>query len=65
MEYLNYEKMDALDGEYFRQQQPYPWLNPEGLLTAAGYQALRDNLPGGSAVQKGLRCRARTRSAEP
>lgn len=45
MEYLNYEKMDALDGEYFRQQQPYPWLNPEGLLTAAGYRALRDNLP--------------------
>lgn len=52
MEYLNYEKMDALDGEYFRQQQPYPWLNPEGLLTAAGYQALRDNLPGVALFKK-------------
>ncbi len=52
MEYLDYAKMDALDGEYFRGQQPYPWLNPEGLLTDAGYQALRCHLPEVSLFKK-------------
>ncbi len=52
MEYLNYEKMDALDGEDFRGQEPYPWLNPEDLLTDAGYQALRSHLPDVSLFKK-------------
>lgn len=44
-EYLNFARMDALDGEDFRNREPYPWLNPQGLLTDAGYAALRENLP--------------------
>ena len=35
MEYLNTALMDAVDGNGFRKQQPYPWINPEGRLTDA------------------------------
>ena len=35
MSYLDYARLDALDGEAFRNQKPYPWVNPEGALTAA------------------------------
>ena len=45
MSYLDYSRLDALDGEAFRNQKPYPWINPEGALTDAGYRELRDNLP--------------------
>ena len=45
MSYLDYDRLDALDGEAFRNQKPYPWVNPEGALTDAGYRELRDNLP--------------------
>jgi hypothetical protein len=45
MSYLDYARLDALDGEAFRNQKPYPWVNPEGALTDAAYQELRDNLP--------------------
>ena len=45
MSYLDYARLDALDGEAFRNQKPYPWVNPEGALTAAAYRTLRDNLP--------------------
>ena len=45
MSYLDYARLDALDGEAFRNQKPYPWINPEGALTDAGYRELRDNLP--------------------
>ena len=52
MEYLNYAKMEAVDGKAFRAQQPYPWVNPEGLLTDAAYTALRSDLPDVSKFQK-------------
>jgi hypothetical protein len=45
MSYLDYACLDALDGEAFRNQKPYPWINPEGALTDVAYRELRDNLP--------------------
>ena len=29
----------------FRAQKPFPWINPEGLLTEEGYQRLVATLP--------------------
>jgi hypothetical protein len=45
MSYLDYARLDGLDDEAFRNQKPYPWINPEGALTDAGYRELRGNLP--------------------
>ena len=45
MHYLNWDKIDALDGPRFRAQAPYPWINPVGLLNDAGFEALVSNLP--------------------
>ena len=45
MSYLDYDRLEALDGKAFRNQKPYPWINPEGALTDAAYLELRDNLP--------------------
>ena len=45
MEYLAAERLDAVDASAFRSRTPYPWVNPEGLLTAAGYQRLLETLP--------------------
>jgi len=52
MEYLNYAKMETVDGAAFRAQQPYPWINPEGMLTDEAYRALRNNLPDVAMFQK-------------
>lgn len=43
--YINFDALDAIDPKGFRQQKPYPWANPEGLLTAEGFEALRLNMP--------------------
>ena len=52
MNYLNWEKLDALDGERFRAQAPYPWINPAGLLTDAAFESLVSNLPDLSLFEK-------------
>ena len=33
MLYLDYEKLESLDRAAYQARQPYPWANPEGLLT--------------------------------
>jgi len=43
--YINFDTLDAIDPKAFRQQKPYPWANPEGLLTDEGFEALRLNMP--------------------
>ncbi|NCO19054.1 MAG: hypothetical protein GW900_03230 [Gammaproteobacteria bacterium] len=43
--FLDSAKLAAMDGEAFRATRPYPWANPAGLLTEAGYRTLIDNLP--------------------
>ncbi|MDN5850879.1 MAG: hypothetical protein L0H63_14790 [Nitrococcus sp.] len=45
MTYLNYAQLEALDVEAFRNRLPYPWCNPEDLLTEPGYLQLLQTLP--------------------
>jgi hypothetical protein len=45
MEYLDPERLEAIDVAAFRAQKPYPWINPMGLLTDRGYERLRVTLP--------------------
>lgn len=45
MSYLDFDRLGTLDPHAFQAQTPYPWINPEGLLTPDGYQRLVDSLP--------------------
>lgn len=45
MNYLDFRRIDEIDPVAFRTAKPYPWMNPEGLLTETGYQCLRETLP--------------------
>lgn len=45
MIYLDVERLSAIDPVAFRSQKPYPWINPEELLTEAGYHRLLETLP--------------------
>jgi 2OG-Fe(II) oxygenase superfamily len=45
MLYLDLQRLTAIDPTAFQSQKPYPWINPEGLLTEAGYQRLLKTLP--------------------
>ena len=45
MHYLDFERLERIDPEAFRAQKPYPWVNPEGLVTEEGFQRLRETLP--------------------
>jgi hypothetical protein len=52
MQYLDTERLDAIGTEAFRNTSPYPWANPQGLLTEEGYQALLDNMPDVSLFER-------------
>ena len=43
--YLDFERLDGLDAAGFQAQRPYPWINPQGLLSEDGLRRLRDGLP--------------------
>lgn len=45
MEYLNRERLESISPATFHGQQPYPWINIEGVLTREGYESLRQTLP--------------------
>jgi len=45
MQYLDTEKLNAIDSEAFLEVKPYPFINPAGVLTEAGYRRLIENLP--------------------
>lgn len=45
MQYLNMEMIRATDPNFFRSQRPYPWMNPQGLLTQQGFEQLLANMP--------------------
>jgi hypothetical protein len=45
VDYLDFDRLDAVDGTAFRRREPYPWLNPRGLITDDGLRALRGSLP--------------------
>ena len=43
--FIDFDALEAIDVNAFRRQKPYPWANPEKLLTDEGYEALRLNMP--------------------
>jgi hypothetical protein len=43
--YLDLDALEAIDVEGFRRRKPYPWANPDKLLTDEGYTLLRQNMP--------------------
>ena len=45
MQYLNFEKLEAIDPQEFRSTSPYPWINPQGLITDEGFELLLQNMP--------------------
>ena len=45
MSYLNHDFINRFDPRTFREADPYPWMNPEGMLTDAGYRELVANMP--------------------
>lgn len=45
MKYLDTERLGALDMHAFRERRPYPWMNPERLLTEDGYRSLLETMP--------------------
>ncbi len=45
MEYLDFDRLEALDPVRFQEQTPYPWINPENLLAPAAFERLQANLP--------------------
>ena len=44
-QYIDFDALEAIDVQAFRNQKPYPWANPEKLLTDEGYEALCRNMP--------------------
>ena len=52
MTYLNFQRLAAIDPQKFQQAEPYPWINPEGLLTTEGHQQLLETLPDVSLFQR-------------
>src|SRR5262245_25642452 len=38
MRYLDLEQLRAIDPVALRSQKPYPWINPQGILTEEGFQ---------------------------
>lgn len=52
MKYLDMDRLDRLDGKEFRSQDPFPWINPQGLLTDTGHQHLVETLPDVSLFEK-------------
>ena len=45
MHYLDRHLLNTIDPAAFQTQKPYPWINPQGLLTPEGYHTLLEHLP--------------------
>ena len=52
MTYLDFQRLTAVDPLAFQQTKPYPWINPEGLLTKEGHEQLLATLPDVSLFQR-------------
>ncbi len=52
MPILNFPALDAIDQHQYQGQQPYPWINPQGLLTEEGHEQLLSTLPDISLFQQ-------------
>lgn len=42
---IDYQYLEQIPTADFRDAEPYPWLNPEGVLTDQAFETLRKNLP--------------------
>ncbi len=51
MQYLDYERLEAIEPRLYQAQKPYPWVNPEGLLTPEAFEILRATLPDVSLLE--------------
>lgn len=49
MTYLDFDHIDAVDAKAFQTQKPFPFVNPEQLLTDDGYRRLLGSLPDASS----------------
>lgn len=45
MQYLDFDRLEAIETSRFQNAYPYPWMNPAGLLTDEAYQRLYETLP--------------------
>lgn len=45
LHYLDEARLDALDAADFQARKPFPWINPEALLTSDAFQTLYRTLP--------------------
>ena len=45
MQYIDYERLEAIDPEEYRFQKPFPWVNPQGILWPEAFARLCGNLP--------------------
>lgn len=45
MQFLDFDKLEAISPADYRAQTPYPWINPRGLLVDNAFETLRQNLP--------------------
>lgn len=52
MNFLDFDKLEAIDAAAFRDTHPYPWINPQGLLTEQGFEQLLSNMPDVSLFEK-------------
>jgi hypothetical protein len=52
MTYLDYERLAAIDTQAYQSAKPFPWVNPEGLLTPEGFELLRKSLPDVSELDR-------------
>lgn len=52
VQYLDFDKFEAIDPLAFRSTMPYPWINPQGLLTDEGFELLLDNMPDVETFEK-------------
>lgn len=43
--FLNQACIDNFDIDAFKRARPFPWANPQGMLTQSGHQQLLENLP--------------------
>ena len=43
--YLDVDRLQSIPTEQFQDADPFPWINPEGLMTDCGYRELIADLP--------------------
>jgi len=51
MAYLDFDRLNIIDPATFQAQKPYPWINPQELITQDGYQQLLTSLPDVSLLE--------------